>query len=309
MRRFLRGFAWLLLLLVGLGLAALGEAHWEMRGLTPVLPEWDALLALVDVADSPVRVSYVNTATQPGVAGSPLSHPAFVLEWADGRIFLIDTGMDREGARAFGRPFELLFGVEPVEPHASVAEQLGPAAERVRGVAFTHLHVDHTGGLASLCAQREERDAALPVFQIPWQADRGNYTTTPGREHIAESGCGRPERLGAAAGVPVPGFPGLAVVAAGGHTPGSSVYVARVAGATWVFAGDITFTREALLENRPKERIYSLLITPEAPRVLEALRLWLAGLDARPGVTVVVSHDLGALVTGGLSAWVPRISG
>lgn len=278
-------------------LAALGEAHWEMRRLAPELPDPEALDALARLADTPVRVAYVETATQAGVRGGTLTHPAFVLEWADGRRFVIDTGMDRAGALAFGRPFELLLGAEPCVPRGSVAEQLGAAAGRVAGVAFTHLHHDHTGGLASLCAAR---DTQLPVFQTARQAQLGNYTTRPGRAQLEAAGCARFVQLGPGPLAAVPGFPGLAAIVAGGHTPGSTIWVASVAGTTWVFSGDITNRRQALLENRPKERFYSLFVVPEAPAHLETLRRWLAALDARPGFHVVVSHDHDALLASGL---------
>lgn len=297
MRRIARAVAWLGLAVCGLALALLLEAHWEIRGLEAELPGPDALAALAGVADGPQRVSYVNTATQPGYRSSPLSHPAFVLEWADGRVFLIDAGMDPEQARAFSRPFELLLGSDPIEPHGSLARQLGPVAQRVRGMAFTHLHPDHTGGIVSLCAARGD---ALPVFQTRWQAELGNYTTRPGREELEAAGCARPQRLADGPLAPVPGFPGLAAIAAGGHTPGSTIYAAHVAGTTWIFSGDVTNSKRNLLENRPKARIYSLLIVPEAPQRLEVLRRWLAALDAQPGFRVVVSHDRDALLASGL---------
>jgi glyoxylase-like metal-dependent hydrolase (beta-lactamase superfamily II) len=283
---------------LAVALAVLLEAHWEIRRLEAALPDRAALAALGEVADGPQRVAYVDTATQPGYRSPPLSHPSFVLEWADGRVFLVDAGMDPEQARAFSRPFELLLGSDPIEPHGSVAQQLGPVVQRVRGVAFTHLHPDHTGGMVSLCAVRGE---ALPVFQIPWQAELGNYTTRPGREELEAAGCARPQRLADAPLVPVPGFPGLAAIAAGGHTPGSTIYAAHVAGTTWIFAGDVTNSRRNLLENRPKPWVYSLLIVPEAPQRLEVLRRWLAALDAEPGFRVVVSHDRDALLASGLS--------
>jgi glyoxylase-like metal-dependent hydrolase (beta-lactamase superfamily II) len=301
-RRLLAGIGWALLLLVAVAAGFLAEAHWEIRGLVPVLPDRGALAALADAADGPVAVSTLNTASQRGPGRPTMAHPAFVLEWADGRLFLIDTGMDRAGALAFGAPMELLIGSEPIEPHGPPAEQLGDAARRVAGVAFTHLHHDHTGGLASLCVAVGR---SLPVFQTPWQADRGNYTTRLGRTQLAAAGCARPERLAGGPLQPVPGFPGLAALPVGGHTPGSTVYFAHVKGHTWIFSGDVTNFRQALLDNRPKERVYSLLVTPEAPEPLETLRVWLAALDREPGFTVVVSHDADALAETGPPPWTP----
>jgi glyoxylase-like metal-dependent hydrolase (beta-lactamase superfamily II) len=324
-RRVLVALLLLLVVLLVFAAGVLGEAHREMRGLDPVLPDARSLAALATAADAPVRASYLNTATQRG-GGLPIAHPVFLLEWSDGRLFAIDAGMDRAGALAFGRPMELLLGAEPIEPYGSPGEQLGDAAVRVAGVAFTHLHGDHTGGLPSLCATaggaegvgagggsrsvgRRTAARGLPVFQTPWQADLGNYTTSPGRDSIARASCATPRRLENGPLRAVPGFDGLAAVAVAGHTPGSTIYAAHVqgragahaahgspaAGTTWIFAGDVANFRDSLLENRPKPQIYSLLIVPEAPAVLERLRRWLAALDAEPGFRVVVSHDLEAL--------------
>jgi len=295
-------------LLVVASLLVLGsillKAHIEIRSLDAQIPSAAQLAALADTAGAPVRVGYANTATQRGPNGA-VAHPAFVLEWADGRLFAIDTGMEREAALAFGEPLELLLGAEPAEAHGSPRELLGPAADRIAGVAFTHLHMDHTGGLASVCEGRAAD--SLPVFQTPWQADRGNYTTSPGRDDVSRAGCARPERLAGGPLLPVPGFPGLAAMQAGGHTPGSTIYLARIGDATWVFSGDVTNFKDALLANRPKEKLYSLLITPEGPTQLEKLRLWLAGLDAQPGFRVVVSHDHAALEGSGLAAWASQV--
>lgn len=304
MRRILVGIAVatlsLAFLAIAIGAIFLIEAHWEIRSLEPAIPERAALAVLAGVPDAPVRVGYLNTATQHSAG---IAHIVFLLEWADGRLFAIDAGMEREGAEAFSRPFELLLGADPIEPHGSPGELLGADAKRIEGVAFTHLHADHTGGLASLCQGQEQ----ITVFQTPWQADRGNYTTSPGREDIAAAPCVRTERLAPAAGAgpihPVPGFPGLVAIPAGGHTPGSTVYAAPVTGTLWIFSGDITNRRAALLDDVPKEWLYSLLIVPEAPGPLSKLRVWLAGLDAQADFRVVVSHDLVALRTSGPPAW------
>lgn len=299
MRRILMGMGLVLLALFGVGAAFLLEAHWEIRRLAPVLPDDAALAAVAATAGGPVRVRYVVTASQGMPGGGRGAHSVFLVEWPDGRLFAIDAGMDREQAIAFGKPIEALLDAQSIEPQGSLGEQLGAEAKRIRGVAFTHLHVDHTGGLATICGAAK---GPVPVFQTPWQADFQNYTTSPGRDDVERATCARTQRLeGAGPLFPIPGFPGLFAMQAGGHTPGSTIFFAHVGGRTWVFSGDVTNAREALLENRPKERIYSLFIVPEAPEHLETLRVWLAGLDARPGFTVVVSHDGDALAASGLS--------
>jgi len=297
MRRVVLGAAVILAVLICGAAGFLLEAHWEMRDIAPPLPELATLDARTRVSGAPVRVSYVNTATQRSTGPAAIGHPGFLLEWSDGRVFLIDVGMTPEQAVAFGRPMEWLLGAEPTETHGSLAEQLGSAVRRIEGVGFTHLHNDHTGGLASLC---EAIDRPVPVFQTPEQSELENYTTGLGRRDIEAAECAVPRRLEGGPLFPVPGFPGLLAQSAGGHTPGSTIYFARVGDTTWVFAGDVTNSMESLRLNRPKPRVYSLFIVPENPERLDVLRRWLGDLDDRPGVEVVVSHDIDRIVESGI---------
>lgn len=298
MRQIVAGLGGVLLVGVVVAAAFLAEAHWEMRAIAPELPETSALTEALAAPGGPVAIHFINTAVQRGGPGpTPIGHPAFLLEWPDGRGLLIDVGMDRAGARAFGKPFELLFGADPIEFRGAVADQLGDAAAKLAGIAFTHLHPDHTGGLPALCTALSHE---LAAFQTPWQADRGNYTTAPGMADIEAAGCARRQRLAGGPIYPFPGFPGLVAVAAGGHTPGSTLYFARVGDTIWGLAGDVSNVQSALLANQPKPRVYSLLITPEATGRLEELRRWLAALDAEPAFHILVSHDTDAIAASGL---------
>jgi hypothetical protein len=68
-------------------------------------------------------------------------------------------------------------------------------------------------------------------------------------------------------------------------------------------AGDISNFRDNLLENIPKPRAYSLFVTPEAPVQLEASRRGLGEINALPEFTVIVNHDIDAVVASGMPAW------
>ena len=95
--------------LVG-ALLVLLQAHWEIRSIHPgaagPVPRstrrWRAKII-------PVRIGYVLTAEQ-STPGRRIGHPAFLIEWRDGRMLSIDAGMTRDGAVSFGKPFELLGG-------------------------------------------------------------------------------------------------------------------------------------------------------------------------------------------------------
>ena len=224
MRRILRWGLAALALVLAFAAGGLGLAHLEIRGRDPELPSDAEVLALVGSAGSPsVSSAGSPSATPPPPERDRLARDlaptdaarqgarpgqgprrrqavhdeptSFALAWPDGRLLLVDLGMERDAALAFGRPLEWV-GAQPAEFLSGAASALGPAAERVAGVIFTHLHTDHVEGVLALCAARS--GAPLPVFQTAAQAELANYTTRPGRScskrpaASRRSGCPRP---------------------------------------------------------------------------------------------------------------------
>jgi len=275
-----------------IGLALLVEAHVELRGLERPLPSSEERAGLRSGPGGPVSVAWIESGLQRRSDGTYSTTGGFLLSWADGRTFLIDAGMTESGMREFGEALEFAMGADPAEVFGSVGAQLGPRASRLVGIGMTHLHHDHTEGAGELCAARD--GAPLALVQLPDQADLGNYTTDRGREALMGAPCIESERLARpneGAIHPVDGLPGLGAFAAGGHTPGSTVFVARLPDRLVWFAGDITNEHAALLENRGKSWIYSTLMVPENTGRLDELRRWLAARHAEPASFVVVSHD------------------
>ncbi len=296
MRRVLIGIASALLLAVLVLSGFLLEAHLEMRSIAPALP---SRAALEGVPEGPVRIRYVNSGTQIQSTGRGGTYGGFLLEWPDGSAFAIDVGMAHEGMQAFGDVLESI-GAQPIETFGSMAEQLGADSKRIAAVGFTHLHTDHTEGIAELCAAH---GGTIPVFQTPDQLQRGNYTTDPGRAQLSGSGCTEPRELSGGPLMPIPSFEGLAAFAAGGHTPGSTVFVANVAGKHWIFAGDITNDRENLFNDVGKPWLYSNVIIPESTGRLGELRRWLTELYAPPATEIVISHDLDSIRATAIEIW------
>lgn len=318
MRRFGR---WLLRTVLGVVLFAAGGlwwAHHAIDGERAPLPAVKDVAATRPVDDQPLRLSMINTASQPmarsGVldaardpdSGQPyvMSHPSFVLEWADGRILLIDTGMTPEQAVAFGKPIQMIRDAEPMTPHGSTADALAIDAARVHGIIFTHPHTDHTGGIAAVCA-RAGHD--IPVFMTTAQAERPNYTTRPGLAQIRDAGCARPVRLDGGPLMPVPGFPGISVIDAGGHTPGSQIIIAQVGSGDvmrrYVFVGDIVNNLDGIEHDIPKPWVYRTLIVPESEPRQEELRRFLKQVQDEAAATMLVSHDQLALERSGIETW------
>ncbi len=317
----------LIVLLAGAG-GVLAWAHAGVRRERAPLPSVAAAVAAVQGAGGPVRLAIANTASQEmprsGVldasrdpaSESPyvMSHPSFVLEWDDDRILLVDTGMDRAGAGNFGRPIESLLGGGPIRPHQSLAAQLGEAADRVEGILFTHLHEDHAGGIVELCRGRTR---PLRVFMTEAQDERGNYTTGATRRLLADTRrgaqteadppCVEVTRIGSGGAQLVPGFPGVAVIAAGGHTPGSQIVLAAVSGADGRFlagfTGDIVNHIAGIDHDVPKPTLYRLLVVPEAEERQGELRRFLRALRDEAGVRLLVSHDEFQLASSRVPAW------
>jgi len=299
---------------VGGGLFLAGRA---IRALEPPLPSVEQILAVEASADLPVSISWLNTASQKMPRSAVLeasldptpdapytmSHPAFALEWSDGRIFLIDAGMDRAAALAFGAPLESISGADPIQALGSTAEKLGLSLRRVSGIAFTHEHTDHTNGVADLCRLH---DAEIRLIQSPLQVEESNYTTRSSQAQLEAAKCLKHELASGGPLIPVPGFPGLSFFAAAGHTPGSQIFVAHVRGSDgvkiYVLTGDIVNQIDGVRRNLPKPWLYSLLIVPESPARLDTLRRLLAELERDHGATLLVSHDQLSLEASGVRA-------
>jgi glyoxylase-like metal-dependent hydrolase (beta-lactamase superfamily II) len=301
-------------------IAAAVAITWARRGVraqrTPLPPAEMAATAR-ESAELPTRVSWINTASQfvprsalIDPAGDPdagawsrMSFPAFVIEWADGRILLVDAGMDGPAARDFGVPIEHVLGADPVEPLVDVAAALGRARERVAGIVFTHLHDDHVQGIESLC-----RASARPIeaFVAAPQGEHPNYLTRGGLEAVQTSPCLHVTLLPGEPMVDLPGFPGVSVIAAAGHTPGTQLIVAHL-GARGarpiVIAGDVVNSTDGIERAVPKPWWYRMLVVPEDDERLDEVRRYLRDLEQRFGATVLVSHDQAALETSGITAF------
>lgn len=309
-----------LLLLVLFLVVGLGWAHLAIRNEHAPLPSPAELATGFASEDRPVRLSWINTASQKmprsavldssqdpnGSEPYTMSFPAFVLEWADGRILLVDAGMPRADAITFGPPAEWAAGADPIEPHQSLADGLGAASDRVGAVVFTHLHTDHVAGVKELCGARS-KPIAVPMTKQ--QAENSNYSTRPGRQIIDENTCLEPKALEPAKIQPIPGFPGVALVAAGGHTPGTQLVVAEVgtgdAARRYAFTGDIVNHIDGVRNDLSKPALYRWLVIPEDDERLGELRRLLGTLERDQGFTLLVSHDQRSIEAVGVPPFQP----
>ena len=317
--RLIRWVVVLVLLTIAGAAAGLVWMHLVVQRERAPLPLVSDVLDLSKAADAPVKVRVIETAQQPtprsavldpGTDPKPnapyvMTHPSFVLEWADGRLLLVDLGMTRAGAIKFGGPMESLVGAPPIEPLTTVASALGEAASRVKGIVFTHLHIDHVDGLRDLCPRVSH---PIKVFMTGPQLDTWTLFTAEGKSLVESAGCTDRVRIGGSPLIPLDGFPGVGVIAAGGHTPGSQAVVAVVRDATgttkrYIFSGDITNTIDGVRGDLSKPLLYRLVIVPEDDDRLGELRRYLRALEAEHEIAIVVSHDQGHLRSLGIPPW------
>lgn len=317
MKRFVRVVALAFAALLVFAGAGLVLAHRQIRSIAPPLPDLATLRAFADVPDLPIRVSVWNTASQPAPRAQVLdpdrdpdpsqpyvmSHPAFLLEWGDGRALLVDAGMDAAQAVAFGRPL-LWVGGGAITAHGSIGERVAPAlAGRPLAIVFTHLHSDHVGGALSLCAASPPA-TRVRLFQTPGQMDRLNYTTRPGQALVRAAGCLVPERVADAPAAALPDRPGAFVLQAAGHTPGSQIVGAWVRSGSQVrgflFAGDAANAIDGIRREVPKPWTYRTFIVPENEARLARVRALLREAEAA-GLTIAIAHDERHLATTGIA--------
>lgn len=291
---------WLLtilaLVIVG-ALAVLVPAHRQVRAVEPALPTLDQLRTLLHQPGGPVALRYLNTSEQATPEGT-LTHSVFLIEWPDGSLLIIDTGMPVDAAARFGKILEYAVSAEPAVTHGSVAQLLGERLNRVKAVAYTHLHSDHTQGTTELCKSGKVRP------QLLWtrlQATEHNFTTSSGAELLRGS-CLQPTPVLADTTLALDGFPGFGVIAVGGHTPDSTAFVIAVGDQLYVLSGDTTNSKAEMRQDLPKSKLYSYVLVPEHIERLAMLRKWFAKLDAAADVTVIVSHDLGDIRASGIAA-------
>jgi len=281
-------------------------AHWQINKINSELPNMAQINHVFERVDSmtktreklPVDIRYINTAFQESSMGA-LSFIGVLLTWGDGKTFLIDAGMGNEVAEAFGDTMKLIASAGPITTYGAIEKQMGSKINSIKGIGFTHLHSDHTSGIKAIC---DGMTQAATIYQTLTQATEHNLHTKAGQDRIAKSGCPK-INLGKGLIKPIEGFPGIFALSAGGHTPGSTIFVAKVADMTYYFAGDLTNRMEDIHINRDKGWFYSNLIVPENGVRLEQLRVWLKDIDNRKNNAVLVAHDLGAYEQTGIKPW------
>jgi len=255
-------------------------------------PAWTASLAGIRATAAlipgprPLRLNVVKFAESRrtknfSVQGAPAepsvqARTAFQVAYAGGTV-MVDAGMPLEVHRFFGR------GVE--EPYdAAAARLVDEAVARARLIVLTHEHGDHVAGVvtgpdAARAAARTllTRDQVRVLLAAPQMPEIRLTPDLVSQYRVVDYD------------LYMPVAPGIALIKAAGHTPGSQmVYVALESGQEYLLVGDATWHMDGVRQVKGKDAPW---VTEDREAVLAQLA-WLNGLSTtEPRLLIVASHD------------------
>jgi glyoxylase-like metal-dependent hydrolase (beta-lactamase superfamily II) len=213
-----------------------------------------------------------------GAAADPSvqARTAFQVIYPDGSV-MVDSGMDQQVHRFFGRGTE--------EPYfADAAAQVERALLSAKLIVVTHEHGDHVSGVI-----RSPRAPELARKTILTKAQVTTLLTKPQMPEIALTKEKAARYLIVDYDSYWPLAPGITLIKAPGHTPGSQmVYVALESGREYLLIGDAAWHMDGVREVKGKDAPW---ITEDEASITSQLQ-WLNSLSRTdPGLIIVASHD------------------
>ena len=174
-------------------------------------------------------------------------------------VILVDTGMPAEVPEAVPDEKTQIYMGRKIRNYVGALAEAGYKPEQVTKILITHKHADHTGELrafpnAEIYASREEcgaRELQLPNV-VPVDFTDGAYANFEASQKITD---------------------GVYLILATGHTTGNSIVIAEDGGLFYMLHGDVTYTDEALYENKLSVVFEDL---PAARKTLDAVRAFIA---------------------------------
>ena len=270
---------------------------WAFAGFLPAraqnaAPSWTADLATVRSlarvipGPRPLRLNVIKFAESRrtknfSVKDAPPSpsvqaRTAFQVVYGDGTV-MVDAGMDQQVHRFFGRGVE-----EPYFPEA--AQQVERAVRNARLIVVTHEHGDHVGGVI-----RTPLADQLAPKTILTRTQLQTLVSSPQMPEIALTDQAARRYLVVDYDKYLPISPGMVLIKAAGHTPGSQmVYVALQSGREVLLIGDAAWHMDGVRLMRGKDAPW---VTEDQAAVRDQLS-WLNQLSrTERDLTIVASHD------------------
>lgn len=160
----------------------------------------------------------------------------YVIETED-EVILVDTGMPAQAPEQVPDENTMIYMGKKISPYVEALKKVGYEPEQVNKILITHKHADHTGEIysfpnATVYASREEcKSDELKDCKnlVPVDFNDGPYKNFPASCKIAD---------------------GIYFIRAKGHTSGNSIVIVEDNDLSYMIHGDVTYTDEALYENR-----------------------------------------------------------
>lgn len=246
-----------------------------------------------------IRVEFVGrdlvpfAAVQAGGAFSPytMARTAFQVNGAVGSV-VIDSGMDKDLAGALQRDEQSVYNERA---YARVIAAMGNAAR----VAVTHEHPDHIGGVARFPVPErlaERLTLTTPQFAALRLFAQGGVVP-PALANAEIVDLQQPRRIA----------PGVVMIPAAGHTPGSVMFYVRMwDGRELLFLGDVAWTISNVRKPALRPRlVQDFFMSPaeERAKVAEQIRALHELAKVEPALVMIPSHDdayLAQIIASGL---------
>jgi glyoxylase-like metal-dependent hydrolase (beta-lactamase superfamily II) len=284
---------WLRRVLIALAiLAVIGAgAYWYLvmdAGGTPAGTfgiDMAKVRALAGTGGGPreIRVERIESGTFPStavVAGdgwspTPMTMFSYEIVTPNAAPIVLDTGMPAAAAKAGGMTF-----------NAAAFARMSHALNDASMIVLTHEHEDHLGGF--LAQPNAHALLAKARFNKEQVANAAKYND--GMKADAFAGY-KPIDYGQYLAL----APGVVLIRAAGHTPGSQmVYVRLANGAEYLFTGDVAWHMRNIDTMRERARLVSaFMLHEDRGAVLSQLAALHALKAAEPKLHIVTGHDPG----------------
>jgi glyoxylase-like metal-dependent hydrolase (beta-lactamase superfamily II) len=211
-----------------------------------------------------------------GFGDYQMAFTSWRIKYPDGTSIVVDSAMDADlNKKTFGNdsPFD-----------AAAFEQIRKAMSSAQKIIFTHEHVDHLGGVHGA----PDFDALVPKLmltkaQLSDKAAKDNLLTPEQMAKLEPFVFDGPTALA----------PGVALLPAPGHSPGSQlVFVHLAGGQELLLVGDIGWSNQNITDLVGRPYVLSkLMLHEDRDAVANQLRALHDLAQANPALHLVAAHD------------------